>query len=130
MRFKSRLSERISRWFGAPAWRRELSHEARRRGPLTHIVILDGTMSTLEPGEETNAGLTFKLLQELGPHISLYYEAGVQWRRMPDMIDVMMGRGINRQILAHLVRHTSAGKQRVLEKRNLTADVQQVAHSL
>ena len=98
MRFKSRLSERISRWFGAPAWRRELSHEARRRGPLTHIVILDGTMSTLEPGEETNAGLTFKLLQELGPHISLYYEAGVQWRRMPDMIDVMMGRGINRQI--------------------------------
>jgi len=50
------------------------------------------------PGWETNAGMTFRLLQEVGFPVSLYYEAGVQfqsWRRAPD---VLMGRGINRQI--------------------------------
>lgn len=38
--------------------------------------------------------------------------------------------GIDRQILAYLVRYTSAGKQRALGKRNLAADIHQVAHSL
>ena len=33
-------------------------------------------MSTLEPGDETNAGLTYKLLCEARPALSLYYEAG------------------------------------------------------
>lgn len=61
-------------------------------------------MSTLDPGEETNAGLTYKLLQEAkniqtdGAGLSIYYEAGVQWHDWSGMFDVMMGRGINRQI--------------------------------
>lgn len=55
-------------------------------------------MSTLEPGRETNAGLTYRLLQELGPDVSLYYEAGVQWPGWRQTLDVLMGRGINRQI--------------------------------
>ena len=39
-----------------------------RRGPVDHVLILDGTMSTLTPGYETNAGLTYKLLSEVaGP---------------------------------------------------------------
>ncbi|MEP2533917.1 DUF2235 domain-containing protein [Shimia sp.] len=69
-----------------------------RRGPLTHVIILDGTMSTLERGLETNAGLTYRLLQELGSEVSLYYEAGVQWQGWRKTLDVTMGRGINRQI--------------------------------
>lgn len=70
-----------------------------RRGPVVHVIILDGTMSSLAPGEETNAGLVYKLLSELtGPEISVYYEAGVQWTSWKNTHEVMMGRGINRQI--------------------------------
>jgi len=72
----------------------------RGRGPATHVVILDGTMSSLKPGCETNAGLTFRLLQEQGrtSNLTLYYEAGIQWRDWRSSWDVMVGRGINRQI--------------------------------
>ena len=79
---------------------RTRDHGLRTRGPATHVVILDGTMSSLEPGEETNAGLTFKLLDEAGrrANLTVYYEAGVQWRDWRGTSDVMVGRGINRQI--------------------------------
>jgi len=74
--------------------------QPRARGPATHVVILDGTMSQLEPGFETNAGLTFKLLQEAGrrANLTVYYEAGIQWRDWATTWDVMTGRGINRTI--------------------------------
>jgi uncharacterized protein (DUF2235 family) len=64
------------------------------------VIILDGTMSTLEPGWETNAGLTYKLLLEEGrsARLSLYYEAGVQWRSWRHTMDIITGAGINRQI--------------------------------
>ncbi len=69
------------------------------RGPMTHVIILDGTMSSLDPGLESNAGLTFKLLNEVvGVNLSLYYEPGVQWTDWRRTGDVMLGRGINRQI--------------------------------
>ena len=72
----------------------------RRRGPATHVIILDGTMSTLRKGYETNAGLMFKLLRETGQsqNLSVYYEAGIQWPDWRSTLDVLMGRGINRQI--------------------------------
>lgn len=70
---------------------------AVRRGRRDHVIILDGTMSSLEPGAETNAGNTYRLLQEV-PGLSLYYEAGVQWENWSSTADVLMGRGINRQI--------------------------------
>jgi uncharacterized protein (DUF2235 family) len=73
---------------------------ARRRGPAIHVIILDGTMSTLEAGQETNAGITFKLLREAGLHANLtvYYEAGIQWRDWSGTYGVMTGKGINKQI--------------------------------
>jgi uncharacterized protein (DUF2235 family) len=92
-----RLHERILGWLGR-GLSSDHSKAVARRGPLTHVIILDGTMSTLEPGQETNAGLTFRLLQEMGAEISVYYEAGVQWPGWGKTLDVMMGRGINRQI--------------------------------
>lgn len=64
------------------------------------IVILDGTMSSLRPGCETNAGLAWRLLSE-SAHLhrhAVYYEAGVQWHRWADLRDVIEGRGLNRQI--------------------------------
>jgi len=70
------------------------------RGQVTHVIILDGTMSTLEEGLETHAGKVFRLMQqEARKHpISLHYEAGIQWQGLRRAGDVMAGVGINRQI--------------------------------
>lgn len=72
----------------------------RHRGPATHVIILDGTRSSLEFGCETNAGITFKLLTEASQNanMTVYYEAGIQWRDWAGTWDVMTGKGINRQI--------------------------------
>lgn len=74
--------------------------EGRHRGPAIHVVILDGTASTLVDGCETNAGLTFKLLKEAGlrENLTVYYESGIQWRDWRSTWDVMAGRGTNRLI--------------------------------
>ena len=66
---------------------------------MTHIIILDGTLSSLEDGEETNAGLTYRLLSEATqPGQSIYYEQGIQWETWRQVWDVMVGKGMNRQI--------------------------------
>lgn len=85
-------------WLRGRLWRRPDSDFGPRRGPVTHVVILDGTMSSLEPGNETNAGLTYRLCREMGSQLSIYYEPGLQWRDWRSARDVIMGRGINRQI--------------------------------
>ncbi|WP_050930559.1 DUF2235 domain-containing protein [Aestuariivita boseongensis] len=94
---RSRLSERFFGWLGGKFASRH-SAAVRVRGPQSHVIILDGTMSTLEPGHETHAGVTYRLCQEMGNDVSVYYEAGVQWPSWRETLDVMMGRGINRQI--------------------------------
>jgi len=84
-----------------PRWLFQAQRKAPgvRRGSVTHVIILDGTMSSLKPGEESNAGLIYKLMSEhSGTDLSVYYEAGIQWRNWKNTHDVMMGRGINRQI--------------------------------
>lgn len=70
------------------------------RGQATHVILLDGTLSTLMDGCETNVGLIYKLLSELGPTAqqTVYYEAGIQWRDWSGAWEVMTGKGINRQI--------------------------------
>lgn len=93
-----RLSKRISLWLTGALRLRRQSQKSTARAPQTHVIILDGTMSSLEEGFETNAGRTYKLLCETEPEISLYYEAGLQWRGLRSAPDVMIGRGINRQI--------------------------------
>ncbi len=70
----------------------------RSRGPQIHVIVLDGTMSSLQEGLETNAGQTYRLLEEVDPQISVFYEAGVQFTQWKNAPDVMMGKGINRQI--------------------------------
>ncbi|GAA3869799.1 DUF2235 domain-containing protein [Celeribacter arenosi] len=73
---------------------------ARTRGPITHVIIMDGTMSSLRAGSETNAGLTYKLCSEAaaGANQLVHYEAGIQWNTWRDARSVIEGRGINRQI--------------------------------
>lgn len=95
-----RLLDRIRRLIRP---RRVSSHSpepAVRRGVVNHVVILDGTLSSLEPGEETNAGIAYRLLGELAPSstLSVYYESGIQWQSWRQSADVISGRGINRQI--------------------------------
>ena len=93
----SRLSRSVLGWFRR-RFASDHSKVSLRRGPRDHVIILDGTMSSLAPGDETNAGRLYRLLDEMGGAVSLYYEAGVQWQDWRNTHHVMMGRGINRQI--------------------------------
>jgi len=99
MRPKRTLHNLFRRLFG-----RQHRHLVQRTGPgrgaIDHVVILDGTMSTLDRGMESNAGLTYRLLCEVAPsaRVSLKYEPGIQWTGWRAARDVVMGVGINRQI--------------------------------
>lgn len=70
------------------------------RPPCIHVVLMDGTMSSLRRGSETNIGLTYRLLSELpgSSNVMLYYEPGIQWRGAKRAVEVVAGIGINRQI--------------------------------
>lgn len=94
----SRQNKKWLGWLRSRFWRRPDSDFGPRRGPVTHVVILDGTMSSLEPGNETNAGRAYQLCREMTGSVSIYYEPGLQWNDWRSAIDVMQGRGINRQI--------------------------------
>ncbi|NIZ15216.1 DUF2235 domain-containing protein, partial [Phaeobacter sp. HF9A] len=96
--FLKRLSKGVLGWLGRPRLLSAQSSEPLTRGPLCHVIILDGTMSTLDPGHETHAGTTYRLCKEMGARVSVYYEAGVQWSAWNKTADVMIGRGINRKI--------------------------------
>ncbi len=93
----SQLFKNCLKWLGAPR-RAEQSAQTHARGPRTHVIILDGTMSSLEPGLESNAGQMYRLCREMGPSVSVYYEAGIQLLSWKHSLDVLMGKGINRQI--------------------------------
>lgn len=93
----TKFSKRVFGWLGR-GLRADHSPVRDSRLPQTHVIILDGTMSSLEPGHETNAGRIYRLLQQAGAGVTLWYEGGVQWHNWRSTPDVMMGRGINRQI--------------------------------
>ncbi|AXQ94501.1 DUF2235 domain-containing protein (plasmid) [Cereibacter azotoformans] len=85
-----------------------------RRGPVDHVILLDGTCSSLEPGHETNVGLIFKLLRQgrRSVHRTIYYEPGLQWCGWLRIGDLVQGRGLNRQIrraYGYLASHYQPG---------------------
>lgn len=94
-----RIKDRITDWFGLGS-RVTQTPAVLTRGRVDHVIVFDGTMTSLKPGNESNAGLTYKLLCEMAPsqHMSLRYESGVQWHHWRSTWDVITGRGINRQI--------------------------------
>lgn len=63
----------------------------------THVYIIDGTMSRLVPGEETNTGLLYRLLEELGPRRgqTVGYHPGVQGEGVGKWLSIAAGAGIN-----------------------------------
>lgn len=79
-----------------------MSYSPRLRPQRTHIFIIDGTMSRLDDGDETNAGLLFKLLSDLGPRPdqTVGYHPGVQASGLRKWINVAAGTGINQSIMA------------------------------
>lgn len=92
---------RLRKWFrGRVLW---AGAQTVTREPVTHVIVLDGTMSTLEPGRETNAGVIYRLMDEMrrrgtAPRVSVYYEAGIQWRNWRSAWPVATGKGIDSQI--------------------------------
>mmetsp|Transcript_100 Transcript_100/g.283 ORF Transcript_100/g.283 Transcript_100/m.283 type:complete len:362 (-) Transcript_100:1557-2642(-) len=95
---RSRLNKTIAHWLQRRFGKGLPEAGPPVRGPTTHVIILDGTLSSLDAGDETNAGLTYKLLREMGHDVSVYYEPGLQWSHWRRAGDVVFGRGINRQI--------------------------------
>lgn len=66
-----------------------------------HVILMDGTLSRLTPGYETNVGLTYKLLkndEKLRGQVNIYYQPGLQWRDWANAHHLAIGRGINDQI--------------------------------
>jgi uncharacterized protein (DUF2235 family) len=94
----SRRNKKALIWLRRKIWQRPSHDFGPRRGPVIHVVILDGTMSSLDPGSETNAGRAYRLCREMGAQLSLFYEPGLQWKDWSSARDVMLGRGINAQI--------------------------------
>lgn len=72
----------------------------RTRGRTDHVILIDGTMSSLEPGRETNIGQIYRLLADMprSARLAVYYEPGVQWAVWRDVAEVVTGRGIDDQI--------------------------------
>ncbi len=61
------------------------------------VFVSDGTLSTLSPGEETNAGLLYRLLDEIGPRPwqQVDYDPGVQGAGWRKWLNAITGMGIN-----------------------------------
>ncbi|XDA96939.1 DUF2235 domain-containing protein [Sulfitobacter sp. LCG007] len=94
---RSRRNKILS-WLHAAVWRRPAADFGPRRGAVIHVIILDGTLSSLEAGMETNAGLAYRLCREMGSQLSIYYEPGMQWQDWRSAHDLFVGHGINRII--------------------------------
>lgn len=93
------LADRLLGWFLRP-WRKSQTADTadrKTRTSRTHVVILDGTLSTLERGKETHAGQVYRLLNNQRG-VSIYYEAGLQWADWRSTTAILTGRGINAQI--------------------------------
>lgn len=90
----------VHRWLTRPKVETTTPDTMPQRGPTNHVIILDGTLASLESGQPTNAGMTWVLLNEAraGARLSLYYEPGLQWQGWRHALDLAAGRGINHQI--------------------------------
>lgn len=93
------LIERAKRWWQGSVTV-QTAPAAARRGPVDHVIILDGTLSTLDMGQEGNAALLYYLLTK-GPRSAarnVYYEPGQQWEGWRNGLNIIEGRAINPQI--------------------------------
>jgi uncharacterized protein (DUF2235 family) len=61
------------------------------------VFVSDGTLSTLRPGQESNAGLLYRLLEEVGrhPYQRFDYDPGVQGIGWCKWLNAITGLGVN-----------------------------------
>ena len=75
-------------------------HKARAQ--ITHVVIIDGTLSTLQSGFETNAGHAYLLIKSsMDQNTTVHYFAGIQFQSesfLSSFWAIISGNGINLQI--------------------------------
>lgn len=91
------LIDRFRHWWRGQPVTTTSPSTGPRRGVVDHIILLDGTFSSLEPGQETNIGLIYKLLTEggLSPGRSVYYEPGLQWEGWRHGWSIIQGHGFD-----------------------------------
>ena len=69
---------------------------------MVHVVVMDGTLSSLEEGFETIAGLAYRLLKRKAePGVTLYYQPELQFDRgdlLASAWSVLTGSGLDLQI--------------------------------
>ena len=66
--------------------------------PRTHIILIDGTLSTLKEGHETHIGWLYKQLGQSTMTTSVHYIPGLQWGNWRTSWRVLVGRGLSAQI--------------------------------
>ncbi|MEZ5686333.1 MAG: DUF2235 domain-containing protein [Paracoccaceae bacterium] len=100
------LRRRLPGWAVPPAPSPRLGRE-----PLDHVILLDGTLGSLKPGQMTSIGLIYRFLRSAHPRASLYYGKGLQWREWHLVSGVVrLGRrGADRARLAGLPRASRPG---------------------
>ncbi|MEX0969353.1 MAG: DUF2235 domain-containing protein [Paracoccaceae bacterium] len=95
-----------------------MSNAPITHGPKTLVYVIDGTLSRMNDGQETNAGLLVKLLQGANnPNVSLAYDPGVQGRGWRKWIDVASGLEVNQSIIqgyGHLCKNYKPGDRIML----------------
>ncbi|PTV96275.1 putative alpha/beta hydrolase family protein DUF2235 [Rhodobacter aestuarii] len=69
------------------------------RGPVDHVVLLDGTLGSLNPMRRTSIGILYLYLRGSLPRASLYYGRGLRYRAWRDLKDVWLGWGVEAQIM-------------------------------
>jgi uncharacterized protein (DUF2235 family) len=69
-------------------------------GPRNLVFISDGTLSTMQRGAESNAGLLYRLLLEVGPRSNQQfdYDPGIQGAGLLKWFNALTGMGINLSI--------------------------------
>ena len=69
---------------------------------IVHVVVMDGTLFSLEEGFETNVGMAYRLLKcNAGPGVTLHYQPGLQFDRgdlLASAWSVLTGSGLDLQI--------------------------------
>jgi uncharacterized protein (DUF2235 family) len=93
------------RALGWRLWRSIATHVPRFRDDAraqdtsrTHVILLDGTMSSLREGQETSIGLIFRLLGPSTAKRTTYYAPGLQWGDWRSNLRVVTGQGLGHQI--------------------------------
>lgn len=76
----------------------QISYHPKAR---VHVVLMDGTLSTLDTGAETNIGLIYKMLlqaQAREEKANLFYQPGLQWFDWYRFQHIIVGRGVDQII--------------------------------